>query len=75
MSRYFYSTTLSVEVDVDVTEGDLTNDDLIELCKERGITASGEIIEELYRMFKLKQHDAIVDRMRVFVQDAKGVVL
>ena len=75
MSRYLYSTTLSVDVDVDISESDLTNDDLIELCKERGITASGEIIDELYRMFKLKQHDAILERMRVFVQDAKGVVL
>ena len=75
MSHYLYSTTVSYEVDVDISEDDLSNDDLIEMCKERGITASGEIIEELYRMFKLKQHDAIVERMRVFVQDAKGVVL
>ncbi len=75
MSRYLYSTTLSLDVDVDISESDLTNDDLIELCKERGIIASGQIIEDLYVMFKLKQHDAIVERMRVFVQDAKGVVL
>jgi hypothetical protein len=75
MSRYLYSTTLSVDVDVDITDSDLTNDDLIELCKERGLAASGEIVEELYRMFKLKKHDALVERMRVFVQDAKGVVL
>jgi hypothetical protein len=75
MSRYLYSTTLSIDVDVDISESDLTNDDLIELCKERGIAVSGEIVEELYRLFKLKQHDAILERMRVFVQDAKGVVL
>lgn len=73
MSRYYMSTT--VEVDVDITEDDLTNDDLLELCKERGIAVRGEIVEELYRLFKLKQHDAILERMRVFVQDAKGVVL
>ena len=73
MSRYYMSTT--VEVDVDITEDDLTNDDLLELCKERGIAISAEIVEELYRLFKLKQHDAILERMRVFVQDAKGVVL
>jgi hypothetical protein len=65
----------TVEVDVDITEDDLTNDDLLELCKERGIAVRGEIVEELYRLFKLKQHDAILERMRVFVQDAKGVVL
>jgi hypothetical protein len=75
MSRYLYSTTLSIDVDVDISESDLTNDDLIELCRERGIAVSGEIVEELYRLFKLKQHDAILERMRVFVQDAKGVVL
>ena len=73
MSRYYMSTT--VEVDVHITEDDLTNDDLIELCKERGIAVSGEIVEELYRLFKLKKHDAILERMRLFVQDAKGVVL
>jgi hypothetical protein len=75
MSRYLYSTTLSIDVDVDISESDLTNDDLIELCRERGIAVSGEIVEELYRLFKLKKHDAILERMRVFVQDAKGVVL
>ena len=73
MSRYYMSTT--VEVDVDITEDDLTNDDLLELCKERGITVSVEIVDELYQLFKLKKHDAILERMRVFVQDAKGVVL
>ncbi|WP_353247296.1 hypothetical protein [Limnohabitans sp.] len=73
MSRYYMSTT--VEVDVDITEDDLTNDDLLELCKERGIAVSAEIVDELYQLFKLKKHDAILERMRVFVQDAKGVVL
>jgi hypothetical protein len=75
MSRYLYSTTLSIDVDVDISESDLSNDDLIELCRERGIAVSGEIVEELYRLFKAKKHDAILERMRVFVQDAKGVVL
>jgi hypothetical protein len=62
-------------VDVDISTDELSNDDLIELCKERGVAFSGQIIEELYRLFKLKQHDAILERMRLFVQDAKGVVL
>jgi hypothetical protein len=73
MSRYYMSTT--VEVDVDITEDDLTNDDLMELCKERGISFSAELIDELFVMFKLGQHAAIVERMRRVVQDAKGVVL
>ena len=75
MSKHLYSTTLSVDVDVDISTDELSNDDLIELCKERGVAFSGQIIEDLYVMFKLKQHDAILERMRVFVQDAKGVVL
>jgi hypothetical protein len=75
MSKHIYSTTVNLDVDVDISESDLTNDDLIELCRERGIAVSGEIVEELYRLFKTKKHDAILERMRVFVQDAKGVVL
>lgn len=73
MNRHLLSTT--VEVDVDISTDDLTDDDLRELCKERGITVGESLVEELYRLFKLKQHDAIVERMRLFVQDAKGVVL
>jgi hypothetical protein len=73
MNRHLLSTT--VEVDVDISTDDLTDDDLRELCKERGITVGESLVEELYRLFKLKQHDAILERMRLFVQDAKGVVL
>jgi len=75
MSKHIYSTTVNLDVDVDISSDDLTDDDLRDLCKERGIAVTGEIVEELYRLFKLKQHDAILERMRVFVQDAKGVVL
>jgi hypothetical protein len=77
MSKHIYSTTvnLDVDVDVDISSDDLSDDDLRDLCDERGIAVRGEIVEELYRLFKLKQHDAILERMRVFVQDAKGVVL
>ena len=75
MSKHIYSTTVNLDVDVDISSDDLTDDDLRDLCNERGIAVTGEIVEELYRLFKLKQHDAILERMRVFVQDAKGVVL
>lgn len=75
MSRYLHYTSINVDVEVEITESDLSNDDLLELCKERNIAVSGEIIDELYGLFKLKKHDAILERMRVFVQDAKGVVL
>jgi len=75
MSGHIYSTTVNLDVDVDISSDDLTDDDLRDLCNERGIAVTGEIVEELYRLFKLRQHDAILERMRVFVQDAKGVVL
>jgi hypothetical protein len=75
MSKHIYSTTVNLDVDVDISSDDLTDDDLRDLCNERGIAVTGEIVEELYRLFKLRQHDAILERMRVFVQDAKGVVL
>jgi hypothetical protein len=75
MSKHIYSTTVNLDVDVDISTDDLSDDEVRELCEERGIAVSAGIVEELYRLFKLKQHDAIVERMRVFVQDAKGVVL
>lgn len=73
MNRHLYSTT--VEVDVDVSTDDLTDDDLRELCQERGLSFSSDVIEELYVHFKLGRHDAVLERVRVLVQDAKGVIL
>ena len=74
MKGFHYSTT--VEVDVDIDESDLSNKDLLAICEERGIAGMGtEIIDELSVMFKLGQHDAILERVRKVVQDAKGVVL
>lgn len=78
MSKYTYSTTVEVEVDVDIDETDLTDDDIIEICEQRGLLSGGvnkNVIEELHALFKLKKHDAILERMRLVVQDAKGVVL
>lgn len=78
MSRYTYSTTLSVDVDVDIDETDLSDDDLIEICQQRGLMSGGlnkDVIDELHDLFKLKKHDAILERMRQVVQNAKGVVL
>jgi hypothetical protein len=75
MSKHLYSTTVEVEVDVDIDTDDLTDDDIRELCEARNIALNTGLIEELYTMFKLKQHDAILERVRRVVQDAKGVVL
>ena len=74
MKGYRYSTT--VEVDVDIDETDLSDEDLLELCEVRGIGGmSKEVVEELYVLFKHGKHDAILERVRQVVQDAKGVVL
>lgn len=76
MNKHLHSTT--VEVDVDIYTDDLEDDELIEICESRGIMTGGikgEIIEELFVLFKMGKHDAILERMRQVVQDAKGVVL
>lgn len=76
MNRHLYSTT--VEVDVDVSVDDLSDDDLIEICEERGLMAGGvqgDVIDELFIHFKLGRHDAVLERVRNLVQDAKGVIL
>jgi hypothetical protein len=76
MSRHIYSTSVNLDVDVDISTDDLEDEDLLELCQARGIGGfNKETIDELFVMFKLKQHDAILERVRRVVQDAKGVVL
>lgn len=76
MGKHLYSTT--VEVDVDVSVDDLSDDDLIEICEERGLMAGGvqgDVIDELFIHFKLGRHDAVLERVRELVQNAKGVIL
>lgn len=78
MSKYICSTTVNLDVDVDISTDDLHDEDLIEICEGRGLMSGGmnkDAIEELFVMFKLKKHDAILERVRKVVQDAKGVVL
>jgi len=76
MNKYLRSAT--VEVDVDIYTDDLDDDQLIEICEARGITAGGikgEVIEELYVMYKQGRYRDVIERMRLVIQDAKGVVL
>lgn len=76
MSKHLYSTT--VEVDVDVSVDDLSDEDLIEICEERGLMAGGvqgDVIDELFIHFKLGRHGAVLERVRELVQNAKGVIL
>lgn len=78
MGKHITSTTVTVDVDVDIDTDDLDDDQLIELCEERGIIAGGfdsEVIDELFIHFKLGRHDAVLERVRELVQNAKGVIL
>jgi hypothetical protein len=78
MRGYNYSTTVTVDVDVDIDENDLSDEDLREICDKRGILSGGlpgEVIEELFVLFKQGKHDQVLERVRQVVQDAKGVVL
>ncbi len=78
MRGYNYSTTVTVDVDVDIDENDLSDEDLREICDERGILSgglAGEVIEGLFVLFKQGKHADILIRVRELVQDAKGVVL
>lgn len=76
MSRYTYSTT--VEVDVDIDESDLSDDDLMEMCELRGLLSGGlnkDLMDILYAHFKLGQTDAVLAKVRQVIMDRKGVVL
>lgn len=78
MGKHIHSTTVTVDVDVDIDTDDLSDEDLIEVCEQRGIVAGGfdsEVIDELLIHFKLGRHDAVLERVRTLVQDAKGVIL
>ena len=73
-----YSYTTTVEVEVDIDETDLSDEDLREMCEDRGLMSGGinkDAIEELYALFKQGKHDAVLALVRRVVQDAKGVVL
>lgn len=76
MSRHIFSTSVNVDVDVDISTDDLEDEDLLELCQARGIGGfNKETIDELFVLFKMGKHDAVLERVRQVVQDAKGVVL
>ena len=76
MSKHVYSTTVTVDVDVDISTDDLDDEELLEICQDRNIGGlSRGLIEELFVLFKQGKHDAVLERVRQVVQDAKGVVL
>ncbi len=78
MSKHIFSTSVNLDVDVDISTDDLEDEALIEICENRGLMSGGlnkEVIDELFVLFKMGKHDAVLERVRQVVQDAKGVVL
>ena len=70
--------TLTVEVDVDVTDDDFSDDDLIELCEARGIwisPAADDDIMEMFYAFKLGKTDHAMDVAKRIAQDRTGLIL
>lgn len=77
MRKHVYSTTVEVEVDVDISTEDLPNEDLIELCKERGIMAeeNQNDITEMFYAFRLGRNERAVELARKIAQDYTGRIL
>lgn len=80
MRKHVYSTTVEVEVDVDISTEDLPNEDLIELCKERGIMAGAaeenqNDITEMFYAFRLGRNERAVELARKIAQDYTGRIL
>lgn len=62
MGKHVHSTTVTVDVDVDIDTDDLSDDDLIEICKERGIFSAGADVEDdpiraMWEAFRLGRVD------------------
>lgn len=78
MKGYNHYTVVTVDVDVNIDHNDLSDDDLLEICKGRGLNSGGipaSAIEELYVLLKQGKNNAALQRVQQIVQDAKGVIL
>lgn len=80
MKKHLYSTTVEVEVDVDISVDDLPDEDLIELCKVRGIVTKTEEenqgdITDMFYAFKLGRDERAVELARKICQDHTGRIL
>ena len=77
MSKHIYSTT--VEIDVDIDTDDLTDDDLVEVCKRRGIFVGGSDCEdnatEMFYAFKLGKTNRAIELAKQMAQDRTGMIL
>lgn len=80
MSKHIYSTTVEVEVDVDIDTDDLSNEDLIEICEQRGIMTGGvsddgSDVTEMFYAFRLGRTDRALELAKKIAQDHTGGIL
>lgn len=78
MSKFI--TSARVEVDVDIYDDDISDDDLREMCAERGILTDGmesanEEIREMFYAFKLGRDDRAMEIARKIAQDLTGGII
>ena len=76
MSRYIK--TVYVEKEVDIYSDDLSDEDVRELCEERGIKAGGadsDEVTEMFYAFKLGRQERAMELARKIAQDHVGGIL
>lgn len=70
--------SITVDVDVDIYSDDLTDDDLREICEERGIFPDFDFedeIREMFYAFKFGNTDRAMILARKIAEEATGMIL
>lgn len=78
MSKFI--TSARVEVDVDIYDDDISDEDLRDMCIQRGILNDGidganEEIREMFYAFKLGREDRAMEIAKKIAQDLTGGIL
>lgn len=80
MRKHVHSTTVTVDVDVDISTDDLDDDELREICLERGIFGVGieDASEKVFRMwhlFRTKQDAQAIALAKEIAEEAVGQII
>jgi hypothetical protein len=80
MGINFYSTTVEVEVDVDIDSDDLSDDDLREICTQRGIFSKGltndnDDIVLMWQAFRTGNTEKAMQLARKVAEDHVGLIV
>lgn len=70
--------TVAVEVDVDIYDNDLDDEDLRDICEERGIFPDLDFedeIREMFYAFKFGNTDRAMILARKIAEEATGMIL